>query len=215
MLLGVIASGVGTTTTITQQFVPQFLYWNNATVLQSLRVTINVDGAIVNLDSAGINQFRSLFQVGRVANGYYLQISDGEILGKNMVVTATNGVAANINLYGFSFRAKGTCFVRSMIQAAIANSGITFSKFAFLGLPNAAAVNDIITVMYADGLTVQYDAVEAQAIMAFSQNDTGATSVGFDNRGKIYSSVRFTPALAQNVYVRDYVVPGNVNQTIY
>jgi hypothetical protein len=214
MKLGTIAAGVGAATTITQQFVPQFLYWNNATVLQSIRVTINVDGNIVNLDSAGINQMRALFQIGRVANGYFLQLADGEILNKTMVIQATNGVAAAIDVYGFSFRKSGIVYMRNLIQSCIANSGILFTKFAFLGIPNAVTATDIITVNFNDGLTIQMDAVEAQAVMSFSQSDTGATSVGFDNRAKKIESIRFTPALAQNVYVRDYVMAANTSSII-
>jgi len=209
MLYGVAATGVGQVTVITQNYLPQFLYWANGTVLQGIRVDIQGDGNLVNLDAAGINNLRTMNMPGRFANGYYLQLSDGEVQGKVVTVTITNGVAANINIWGFSHSKKGVVYVRSLINACIAAGTTIFKQFRFLGLANSTTVNDIINITYADGHVQQMDPVELAAEAAFYQNDVVAATQGINNRHKKVSQVKFYSAAAQNVYVVDLVAIGN------
>lgn len=210
MLLGQIAAGIGTATTINLTYVPQYLYWANATTLQALRVIIEGDGTIVDLDTAGINALKCVMMPGRQTNGFYMPLSNGFIPAKNVAIIATNGVAAAIDLYGFSIDKPANRYIQSVMQNVLANSGISVSNFITLALPNAVTATDIINVEYANGLVQRYDAVDLLAQNAFYQNDI-TNSISVNNFRQNVRRVDFTPALAQNVYKMSAKLVGNVS----
>lgn len=208
MLLGTIAAGVGTATIITTQFVPQYLYFNNATTIQSLLVSVQNDGVVTDLDTNGINNFAALRLPGRQTNGFYIPLSNGNIPGRTVTMTFVNGVAAAIPVYGISFQ-NGNTYVQILRQAVLASSGTKIEKFAFLGIPSVAAA-DIINIEYADGYIHESSNVELTAMQAFYQNNVNGTTVaGVDNFAQNVKSVRFTPAAAQTVYTLRYISVGS------
>ncbi len=212
MFLGQIAAGVGTATNIPLTFVPQYLYWNNATTLQAIRVMVEGDGVIVDLDTAGIDAFAATAQPGRVANGFYLPLSNGFIPGKNVTIIATNGVAAAIDLYGFSLDKPATRYIQSLMQNVLANSGISVSDFMMVGLPNAITVTDFINIEFQNGLVQRFDVVDLLAMNGFYQNSLVAAQTYLVNnlRGNV-KRLDFTPALAQNIYKMSAKLVGNVS----
>ena len=211
MRLGTIAAGVGTATTINAQFVPQFLYWNNATTLQGLRLSVLGDGVIIDLDTNGLNALKAVRMPGLVANGFLLPIANGIVKNKTIEIIATNGVAGAIDLYGVNIRNNGNVYFQSLKQTVLASSGETFEKFAFLGLPSLAA-GDVLNVEFADGLVQKFDQVEAQAYLGLTQN--AVSSYGIDNfEGKV-KRVMLTPAANEIVHVMRFAPVGNVSQTV-
>jgi len=214
MQIGTIAAGVGTVTTIPLTWLPEYLLWNNAVSLVGLRIIVQGDGVIVDLDTAGINGLKALGMIGRVANDFLLKVSDGIIAGKNVQIIATNGVAAAIPLWGFSLHNRGQAYLQSIQQITLAASGAIFDNFVYLSLANAVTATDIINVEFVDGLVQQFDAVELNSYNGFYQNDLTAAVIGFNNANKRIKKVQFTPAIAQNVYAVRWAGVGNVSQNV-
>jgi len=208
MLLGTAAAGIGTSTTIITQFVPQYLYWNNGTTPQSISVSVQNDGVITSLSTNGINNFAALRFPGRATNGFYIPLSNGNIPGKIMTITFVNNVAAPINIYGISLQ-NGNTYVQCLQQQVLANSGTRFEKFAFLGLP-AVAAGDIINITYKDGYIHDATNVELASMQAIYQNNVNGTTIaGVDNFAGNVSNVRFTPAADQTVFLLRYISVGS------
>lgn len=212
MLIGTIVTGVGVVTTITLQYCPEYIHWVNATVPQAIRVIVAGDGVICDLDAAGIDGINRQYFAGTVANGYSVRLANGVVTNKVTQIIVTNGVAANINLFGFS-TGKGSQYLQSLQQAAVAPSGATFQNFMYLSLANAVTATDIINVEFTDGTVQQFDALEARMINAFWQNNVAATVCGFNNSSGGIKRLQFTPAVTQNVYLQRWAMVGNVSQS--
>lgn len=213
MQIGTIAAGVGTVTAIQLQYLPQFIYWNNAVQLQNLNITILGDGQSVNLPTAGLNSVNNLGMYGATANGVYLPLADGEIQNKVVTITATNGVAANINLYGYSFQ-KGNRYIRYQTVPVLANQAVQVKSFAFLGMPAFVDATDNLYVTYANGFTQQMTLVEITSYLGYFQNSAVAANAGIWNLKQSVSEVNVNVALAQNFYKVDYVSVGAVSNKL-
>jgi hypothetical protein len=213
MIIGQIAAGVGTVTAIQLQYLPQFLYWNNAVQLQNLTVNIVEDGQVVNLPAAGLNSVNGLGMYGLVANGTYLPVADGQVNNKVVTITATNGVAAAINLYGFSF-GQGSRYVRSQVVPVLANQNVQVKSFGWCGMPAFVDATDNMYVTFRNGFVQQMTLVEIQAYLGLFQNQVAAASAGIYNLKQSVSEINVQVALAQNFYKVDYIAAGAVKNRV-
>jgi hypothetical protein len=207
MQIGTIAAGVGTSTTINLTWLPQFIFWTNATVLQSLKVTVYGDGVIADQDSNGINSLSNIRALGRFTDGYTFPLADGLIPAKNVEIVATNGVAAAISLYAISMQ-KGSYYMQSLRQTVLANSGATLTKFAFLGMIGAGAT-DVINIDYVDGLSQKVDPAELAPTMAQFNN---VVTKSIDNMDGRIKAVYYTPAANVTVNMLRFTKVGNLSQ---
>lgn len=215
MKIGTAAAGIGTVTTFTLQYVPQYLYWNNATTPAAIQVKIGGSGLVLDLDTNGIDNFAALRLPGRVTNGFLLPLANGYIASPDKTVTIdfTNGVAAAVDLYGFSMQ-RGTTFVQSLKQTILAGSGAILKKFACLGLPNAAAA-DVINIEFQDGWVQQSSLVELAVMPSLYQEDVNSAHTNrIDNFAQNVKSVQFTPAANQLIYIMRFLSPGQLTQNI-
>lgn len=215
MKIGTVTAGVGTVTSFNLQYIPQYLYFNNATTPQAIQVKIGGSGLVMDLDTKGIDNFGSLRLPGLITNGVFLPLANGYIASPDKVITIdfTNNVAAAIDLYGFSLQ-RGTTFVQSLRQQVLAGSGARIQKFACLGLPNIAAT-DIINIEYQDGWIQQSSDVEVKAIQSLYQNDVNASNSGWvDNFAQNVKSVSFTPTATQTIYIMRFLSPGQLTQNV-
>lgn len=214
MLIGTATAGA-TVTVINLNYLPQFLYWNQAAGFAAMRIDVEGDGTIVNLVTAGLDAIAALNMPGRVATGYYLQLADGLVKNKVVTMTITNvGGAPAIPIWGLSLKNNGIAYVQSLTEACLANSGREFTKFAYLAMPAIVTATDIVIVEYIDGLVQRLDQVEVQAWNALYQNDVPATVSGINNSQQRISKVQFTPAVAQNVIVVRLSSVGNQSSKI-
>lgn len=213
MLLFTAAAGA-VQTVYSMNWLPEYITWTQAAGFGSLRIDIEGDGQLVNLDTAGLNNLRTLNMPSDQATVYTLQLSDGFIANKTVTFTVLNvGGAPAINIYGRSKHNKGLTYVQYMTQACQANTGKNFAKFSYLGLP-AIGATDYLSVNYADGLVQRLDPLEAQWDNALYQNDTAAAVVGINNVAKRIASVDFQPVLLQNVYIVRLQPVGAISATI-
>jgi len=214
MKIGTIVTGVGVVTTITLQYIPQFIHWVQAVVPTSIKINVTGDGTTVDLDANGINSLNLIRTLGAVTNGYTLALSNGLITGKTVDIIITNGVAANIDLYGYSLQAKGNLYLQQIRNTILAASGTVFDKFAYLSLPSLA-VADLVQVEFNDGLNQQFTQPELKSILQYTQNVVnGATNLAFDNFTSIIKKVYVTPVAQQSAYVARYVQKGNVSAVV-
>jgi len=211
MQIGTIAAGAGVITTINVQFLPQFLLWNDAATLQGLRVNVLGDGNTVDLDTAGLDVFQGVRQYGQVANNFLLPLANGIVKNKSVEIIATNGGANAITLYGINMRNNGNIYFQSLKATVVADSGATFRRFAFLGLPNFAAT-DLLTIGFKDGLVQKFNQAELFAWLQLTQNDVSFE--GIDNFDGKIDYVQLTPAANEIVHIMRFWPVGDVSQTL-
>lgn len=203
--LGVIASGVGTPTTIPIQYCPQVLYW-----IQTAAVDVNIrvlgDGTTYDVPAAGIAELGVVRQVGRFTNAYVLNITNGLLQNKTTSITITNQVASAFTLYGWSEN-NGDSYIKGISQLMVAASGIDFSEFRYISFP-AAAATDQYTLTFKNGGVNQ--AMRREELRARTQRFTNVintASYNLDNINNDISKVNVIPAAQQTAYVLQ-VVPA-------
>lgn len=198
-IIGTMTTGAAVVTTFNLTYVPAWIHFVAATQITGLKVTVLGDGVICDLDAAGLSALYNIRQFGQVTNGYNIPLADGLIPSKNVEITATNSAAQTPILYAMSMQ-KGSAYIQSLRQTALANSGVVLKKFAYLGIPAIAAA-DILNITYADGLVQQVASAELAAMSNMVQS--AALNI-IDNVGSMIDTVQFTPAANRTVYVVRY-----------
>lgn len=203
MIIGTIpASSTGT---INLTYLPEFLFFEAATVPTMLRVTVLGDGVVCDLDANGLNAMNGIDAVSRVPNGFLLRLSNGLIPGRNVEIVIANAVAAPLQVNGFS-TAQGSFYVQYLRQIVLANSGQTFSDFSLLALP-AIAVTDTVDISYQDGTSQRFNAAELRQLVGVNGYQiTHPVVVNFDGTVK---SVTVIPAAQITAILQRY---ADVNQ---
>lgn len=197
--IGTVTTGVGVVSTFNLTYVPQYIHYVAATQLTGLKVTVLGDGVICDLDAAGLSAVYNIRQFGQVTNGYNIPLADGLISGKNVEITVTNSAAQTPVLYAIALQ-KGSAYIQCLRQTALANSGVTLTKFAYLGIP-AIATTDVLNITYVDGLVQNVVSPELAAMSNLVQS--GSLSV-IDNVEGFIDTVQFTPSANRTVYVVRY-----------
>lgn len=214
MKIGTIAGGVGTATTITIQYVPQYLYLVSATTMTSIKVNVNGDGVILDLDAKGLNAFGAVRTIGRKTNGFLHVLADGIIKGKNTDITVVNSVAGAIDLFAFSEQ-EGRIYVQSLRSKVLAASGANLRAFCFLAMPDIA-VGDTTTLNYASGFTQRMDSVELIAYYEMYQNDVNTNAYALvDNFAGKIRSIDFTPAADETIHMMRFAPVGTVSSVLF
>lgn len=207
MLIGTVAGGVGTTTTINLQYVPQFLFAVIPAAPTLMQLNIADDGTTVNLDAAG---FASMSQIGSFTNfagaNAKFMLANGEIAKpKGVQLIITNANAAAFNVFGFSFN-KGDTYVRYLPIPLLANSSNNIGKFAYLTMP-ALGASDIVNVTYASGQVQALNTVELLWYNSIYENVVG-TIEQLSNLKQNISDVQLIVTAAQTIYKADYQKAG-------
>lgn len=202
MKIGVVTGGVGTTTTFNLSYVPEFIRFIAATRPQSLKVNVLGVGVICDLDAAGILSVGSMRKASMPTNGYEIPLCDGLIEGRNCEIIVTNGQAAAFDLFVDSSNKGGLSYIRSLRQTIFGSTPFDAIKFAYLGLGNVQAA-DQIDVTFADGTVQKVEPAELGFFLASFQTDSQNVK-GIDNIDGWISKVRFIPAANQTIYIVDY-----------
>ncbi len=210
MKVGELAAS--TTTTLTLQYLPQYLYFVASTVPTAFKVNVAGDGVISDLDGDGLDFFGVQRLIGRETNGYTIALADGLIKAKVVDITVTNAVAAIVDVYGFS-REDGDVYVQTLRQQVLADSGANFEDFASMGFPNAAA-GDRFSITFEDGTVQEFNRLELTCMMQFSQNVITGT-FNLDNLEGEISLVNFIPGATQTVYLQRYIPVGDIPGGVY
>lgn len=215
ILLGTVAGGIGTTTSFTQQFLPEVIWFTTATP-PDVNIKVSGDGTPWDVPGAAVNEFATVRQLSRTANYYLLRMASGLVKGKMTTYTITNQTAAAFNVYGDSrVTPVGSrlYYVLANSQVCLASSGYTFTDFDYLSFANAGAT-DKYNVTYADNTQQPFDSRdELKAMLQFYQNSISAVAYNFDNVSRNIKSVQVTPAAQQIAYVMWRTPVGSKIQT--
>lgn len=193
-------------------YVPQFLTFNRAATPTLLRITVQGDGVILDLDATGIDALGNNRVIDNISNQYVFQLANGLIQGKNVTVEVTNPVGATLTLRGYS-RQVGQFYFQRLSQIALANSGIDFTDFSYLAFPNAAAA-DIFNITTGDrgvqggpnviGVTeASSNREDIQSLLQLTQvvtSPAGSAQYNIDNYEAMIQKVNFIPQAQQKVY---------------
>ena len=197
VLLGAVAGGVGTSTTIQLTYLPQYIGFTAASTPQSIRVTVLGDGTSVDLDENGIDQLNGFETFGLATNQYTLPLADGLIKGKNVEITIVGNNVAGFNLYGWN-KAQGRNYFVYQRQTILANSGVRFNKFGLLAVASPGA-DDQFRVTYQDGTVDDVTLNEIQYDVSYFQNGTGVTLI--NNLDQIVKDVNIIPSAQRVAYL--------------
>jgi len=183
-------------------FVPQWISFIATTVPTLFQIQVQGDGIIFNLDGAGLTNMNGIRTIGLPTNGFLYQLSDGLINGKNVTVTITNAVAAQLDIYYDSF-APGSFYCTTLIQNALLNSGFVLEKFAYAAFPSAGAT-DLFQVQFTNGIVQTMNRLDLQNLLSYKQNSV-QTRYNIDNVSPaIVKTVTIIPVASQNVYAMWY-----------
>lgn len=216
MLLATIPAGA--TVSFDTVFVPQFIVLRNVNDSQpnvtAMRINVNGDGVIFNLDTAGMlgmNYIRSIGAPQAPLRQMY-QLANGLVNGKNCTWTITNAAAVDLQIYGYSKQKNGNLYFTYLTQRNFANSGSDYTDFAYLAFPNAVA-GDSFTVVFNDGTVSVVEIFELSADTIYTQ---GIQRQALDNISPArVRMVTFIPLADQNVYLLRYQkVSGNVDAAV-
>jgi len=199
MKIGTLTTGAGVVTTITLTYLPEKIYFVAATQLIGLKVEVLGEGVICDLNANGLTAAGRHRLVGFATNGYVINLADGIIKGKTVVLTFTNSATQTPDIFAFGDN-EGSVYVRTLRAPVLAASTTRFTKFAALFLPSADAA-DTINITYEDGLTQQWAREDVQAQSGEFQQ-TAAYVI--DNLSGTTKEVMFTSASAQTAFVMDF-----------
>lgn len=217
--LGTLTTGAAVVTTFNTTYLPEFFYYVAATQLTGVRVTVQGEGVIFDLDANGLNALRGLQQKGTITNGNYFPLANGNIYGKNIIWEFTNSAAQTPVVYIHSDETpekENRMYAQAIRAAVLAGSGIDFEKFFALGLPSLAAT-DVINVLFNDGTQQQFNRIDLQARLLYTQNEVNAAfSYTIDNFNRAIKKVNLVATAAQTAYLYRWVPSESrsmINQT--
>lgn len=217
ILLGVVGAGVGITTSFTQQFLPQLLWFTTATPAD-INIKVSGDGTVWDVAGLGVNEFATVRQYSRTANFFLLQLSTGLVTGKMVTYSITNQTASAFNVYGDSKRTpvgNQSQYIAANQQVCLASSGFTFRNFMYLSFPAAGAA-DRYNVTYSDGTQQPFDSRdELKAVLQLYQNSISTVGFNIDNVGGEIKAVQVIPAAQQTAYVMYRNPVGMINTDVY
>jgi len=204
--IGTLTTGVGVVTTFNLNYCPEILHFAAATALTALKVTIEGQGVICDLDSDGIIAAGALFEKGAVTNGYKVALADGFIGKKNTVISITNSAAQTPSVYGFK-TGEGTVFYKSEIQKVFAGQEQLFDNFFALAIPDWATGSDQFNITDRKGFTDNWEPEDARALISLTTGIVKNTDADFyiNNLAQVWSKVRYQPAADTNAYKFSYL----------
>lgn len=224
-VVGIVASGVGINTNLPAlTYVPQFLYFEIATTPQAIKVNVNGDGLVLDLDTAGINAMSNIRSNGRPTNGFLLQLSNGLVKGKNVDISVTNGVAAAFTVYAIN--ANEVVDVPAyMVTTGIqinASQSFDLGNFSYCAIPSFVAA-DILNLFGAkrniqgmpvgQAFSTKQEVETLRGILQLTENMTTAKNA-IDNFDGTWLQLNFTPNAAQKIYVQRPIEVGKFSPTL-
>lgn len=207
-----LTTGAAVVTNANEQFLPERIWFAAATQLSGIKITVQGDGVVMDLDANGITHSGLNRVIGQVTNGYVLTLANGLITGKNVLFEFTNSAAQTPVIY-YDSDSKPPTGVPMILQAGklpVLVGGTTIENFATLSLPSLAAA-DVLTIQYQDG-TIQSNMtrVDLQYRLGFTQSIVNTPIYQIDNYNGDIKSVNLNVATAQTAYVQRWVpsIPG-------
>jgi hypothetical protein len=217
--LGTLTTGVSVVSTFNTTYVPKYFWFAAATQLTGVKITVQGDGVIFDMDANGLNHLGVNRVIGQVTNGYFFTISNGFIPGKNVIWEFTNSAAQTPTVYVSSDESPATglpMYLQGLRQAVLAGSGQNFEKLATISFPSIAAT-DVVNVLYNDGTQQQLNRADIQAQLGNTQSIVNTPVYMLDNFAGRLKTVNIIAGANQTAYVQRWVgAIGNqmISQTV-
>lgn len=202
--IGTVASGVGVSTTLPVQYnIPQALYFEIATTPQSIKINVNGETVVMDLDTAGINVMRNIASNGSPTNGFYLMLATGFIPDKNLEITVVNNVAAAFDVFSVNDRWApnygGVKYICQTLGVQLnASQNFDLRNFYYAGFPSLVAA-DVFNWRTKDGLSARQEDATVRGYLQYYENNVG-NKLAVDNRDGRFEFVNLQPNAAQRVY---------------
>ena len=209
-VLFTLVTGAAVQTNKDLPYCPQFLAYTAATQLTSLRVTTLDGGIICDLDGTGLTALRGILRKGVVTNGNVIQLANGLIPGRNILVEAVNSAAQTPSVFGWSEEQypEAAYYVQSIRAKAFANTSVDISNFAYFSAPSMAA-GDQVNITFRDGLTQTLKREELQYSLMDTQNEVNTPNYSWDNTNQRVRTLQFIGGSDQTIYVVKFVAVDN------
>lgn len=199
MRIGQLVTGSGIVTTINLTYVPERIAFVAATQLSGFRCEVLGEGVICDLDSAGLTALGRHRKAGLPTNGFEINLADGKIMNKNVVLTFTNSAAQTPEIYAYGTR-YGSGYIVTTRAVIFANQPATFSRFGVLFLPSLAAT-DKVNVTFVDGLTEIMEREDLNFLSGDIQSQVGYL---LDNVNGVVDEVAIIAGSQQMAYVTKF-----------
>jgi len=210
----VLSVGAGTSGNIKLSYTPEYIGIKIPTGAVVGRVTGTREGTgtLLNLDGAGV---LVLGQSARATEGlagatYLIPCANGFVNGGFFLELSNTGTGT-IDVFAFSTR-KGSAFVSSIIDTAVANTSTRYERFLKLACGAGTSASDIVTHFYnldesQTAVLVTYDEVKAiEAVNFNNHNGTIADAyISWDNSCQEYKAVVLQPASNVTMYLQRIV----------
>lgn len=206
MQIGTLTTGAAVDTTINLNYLPGFISYIAATQLSALKVTVEGDGVICDIDDVGLSGLASIRRYGQVTNEYQIPVADGFIPNKVTELVFTNSAAQTPAIYGWSTR-NGTSYFVSRRQKVLANSTVNFPNFSYLTIDTPVAA-DIITVTFRNGLVQKFSYIELKTWIGMYSYITGSYVV--DNMNGLIANLQYIPSTDRTITVSRPHTIGNI-----
>ena len=212
MEIGSLTTGATVSTSLSTNFLPQFLYYTAATQLTSLKVNVLGEGTITDLDAAGLNSIGQLMYIGKETNTYMIPLATGFFAGKNVTYTFVNSATQTPTIFVSSTNNaanNGGMYVICSSQQALAKSGATIKDFLSAHFPNSAST-DLFSITFADNhQETNMARAELQARLQQKQyvSNTAADYMVL-NQDQNVRAVSIIPDATQFIYATAFQQPG-------
>ena len=206
MKIGTLTTGAAVQTTINLNYVPQYLYYVATTQLTGIKVTVEGDGTILDLDADGLSAVSGIRRFGAVADSYLIPLADGLVKNKVTEIVFTNSAAQTPDVYAFSLQ-NARAYITSFRQLVLANSQQDVMDFAYLGIKSGTA-NDIYQVEFANGLVQRFNLTEFKGWVTLYSNEVDADVI--DNVEQNIRTVQVNPDTDRTIYVTKYMLVGDI-----
>lgn len=171
VLIGTAAGGAGVPFLFNLEYVPEFVFWNDAgSAISTFIVETQEDGVMMDMTNLSIAATRGfMFNGALTANDQLVACASGHIPGKRCTIRGTTSAAGAINFFANSDNKDGVLFRLKRLNV-LANTPITREKFTALFLPTLATAVDRVEVTFRDSHQQTYDVLELAALSAMYQN---------------------------------------------
>lgn len=209
-LLFTLTTGAAVQTNKDLPYCPQFIAYTAATQITSLRVTTLDGGIICDLDATGLTALRGILRKGVVTNGNVIQLANGLVPGRNILIEAVNSGVQTPSVFGWSEEQypETAYYVQSIRAKAFANTSVDITNFAYFAAPSMAST-DQVNITFRDGLTQTLKRDELQYALMDNQNEVNTPNYAWDNTNQRVRTLQFIGSSDQTIYVVKFVSVDN------
>lgn len=210
--IGTVAAGVGVSTILPIQYnIPQALYFEIPTTPQAIKININGETVLMDLDTAGINVLKNVASNGSPTNGFFLMLATGFIPNKNVEITIINNVATAFDVFEVKDKwapvYNGVKYaVQSLGVSLNASQNFDISDFYYLGIPSLVTL-DVFNWSTRDGITNRQEPETIRGYLQYFENNNG-NKLALDNRDGRFIKANLQPNAAQKIYYSRLITVG-------